>query len=295
MAAFKPLLGYTVEDMNKLKYPVLASPKLDGIRALNLGNGLVSRNLKLIPNDHIQSLFGGKEYEGFDGELIIGSPTAPNCYQVTNSGVMSKEGEPDVTYYVFDRTDIPLADYSDRLLALRGLDEYPKCQTKLVDHALIIDSDSLLAYEESCLAEGYEGIMVRNPAAPYKFGRSTATKGELGKVKRFIDSEAEVIGMQELTKNTNQKTVDNLGHSERSSHKENMVPQRTLGALIVKDLKTGVQFNIGSGFTAAQRQEIWDLGAAYMGTIVKYKSFPIGVKDLPRFPIFLGTRDRIDI
>ena len=292
---FKPLLGYSVDDMASLKFPVLASPKLDGIRALNLGDGLVSRNLKPIPNAHAQALFGGKEYEGLDGELIVGDPTATNCYQATSSGVMSRDGEPEVSFYVFDRTDMPEADYCERLLALRGLGKYPKRNTVLVEQVLIIDAESLLDYEEKCLALGYEGIMVRNPDAKYKLGRSTAKAGELGKVKRFVDSEAEIIGFQELTKNTNEKTKDNLGHSERSSHKENMIPMGTLGALLARDLVSGVEFNIGSGFTLVQRQEIWDNRDTWISKIAKYKSFPIGVKDAPRFPIYLGVRDRIDL
>jgi DNA ligase-1 len=64
---------------------------------------------------------------------------------------------------------------------------------------------------------------------------------------------------------------------------------------MVKDLKTGVEFDIGTGFTESQRQLLWAQGDNLMGKIVKYKSQPTGVKDKPRFPVFLGFRDKVDM
>ena len=49
---------------------------------------------------HVQALF--RHLQGVDGELIVGNPTAHDVFQKTTSGVMSKEGEPDVTLYAFD-------------------------------------------------------------------------------------------------------------------------------------------------------------------------------------------------
>lgn len=295
MKDFKPLLGYTVDDINKLTFPVWASPKLDGIRAVNLGTGqLLSRNLKPIPNKHIQKLFGGMEYAGFDGELIVGEPTATDCYNVTSSGVMSVEGEPEVRYFVFDDVTEPTAAYTQRKSYILRKLQTRSLRVVHLDSIMIIDAPTLLVYEEDCLAKGYEGIMVRQNV-PYKMGRSTAKVGELGKVKRFVDGEALVVGFEELMKNTNEKTLDNLGHSTRSSHNEGMVGQGTLGALIVQDLVTGVQFKIGSGFNQKQRQEIWDKRDLAEKLLAKYKHFPIGAVDKPRFPIFLAFRDKIDV
>ena len=95
----KPMLAVEA-DFKKLRYPVFAQPKLDGIRVI-IKNGVVySRSLKPIPNKHVQALFG--HLEGVDGELIVGNPTAHDVFQKTTSGVMSKDGEPDVTLYAFD-------------------------------------------------------------------------------------------------------------------------------------------------------------------------------------------------
>jgi DNA ligase-1 len=95
--------------------------------------------------------------------------------------------------------------------------------------------------------------------------------------------------------NMNEAKVDALGHTERASNQENLVPGNTLGALIVRDIKSGTEFKIGTGFDAVTRQEIWGQRAQLIGRIVSYQHFPIGVKDKPRFPSYRGFRDPIDM
>jgi DNA ligase-1 len=69
----------------------------------------------------------------------------------------------------------------------------------------------------------------------------------------------------------------------------------TLGALKVKDLKTGVEFNVGTGFTMAERALIWRIRDTLVGKVVSYEFLPVGVKDKPRHPAFLGFRIKEDI
>ena len=63
----------------------------------------------------------------------------------------------------------------------------------------------------------------------------------------------------------------------------------------MRDLTTGVEFEIGTGYTAKQRAEFWT--SQPVGKIVKYKFQPAGAKDegKPRFPVFLGFRDKADM
>ena len=89
MSQFKPLLSATIEDTASLRYPVLVSTKLDGIRCLVIDGVACSRNLKPIRNAYIQKCIGKPEYNGLDGELIVGNVFAKDCYLKTNSGVMS--------------------------------------------------------------------------------------------------------------------------------------------------------------------------------------------------------------
>ena len=97
----KPLLSCEV-PLDMVNFPIYVSTKFDGIRALVIDGVVYSRSLKPIRNKHVQQLFGKEEYNGFDGELIVGDIYAKDVFQKTTSGVMSEDGNPDVTFYVFD-------------------------------------------------------------------------------------------------------------------------------------------------------------------------------------------------
>ena len=284
----KPLLAHTIEDTSKVAYPVLVSVKLDGVRCLIIDGVAMSRSLKPIRNEYVQSCIGHPEYNGLDGELIVGDVFAPDCYRVTNSGVMSKDGEPNFKFHVFDRWNLPNEGYVARRFFFETM-----LHVVVVPHIQALNEADLLRIEQSVLESGGEGVMVRSFEGRYKQGRSTMKEGILGKLKRFTDNEYEVVGFQERMHNGNEATTNALGHTERSSHKENKVGRGDLGAVICRT-DTGLEFNVGTGFDDALRREIWDNQARYLGKMAKVKSFLVGVKDLPRFPTFLGFRDEID-
>ena len=233
---FKPMLAGKAE-LDKVRFPVLVSPKLDGVRALVLNGQVVSRNLKAIPNKYVQELFA--TYEGLDGELIVGDPTSPSCFRDTTSGVMSHDGQPDVYFHVFDYIIHPMKKFTDRYSEVHYFASRNK-RVKPVKHHVVMCATSLTELEEKYLGEGYEGVMLRGSDSPYKYGRSTEREGWLLKLKRFEDSEATIISVEELLHNANEATINALGNTERSSHKENMIPAGRMGKLIVQDLVTGV-------------------------------------------------------
>lgn len=67
MMTFKPMLAATVVDRTKLRFPFLASPKLDGIRCIVLDGQVLSRSLKPIRNKFIVKQLQG--LPNLDGEL----------------------------------------------------------------------------------------------------------------------------------------------------------------------------------------------------------------------------------
>lgn len=286
---FKPLLAATV-DLKKVKYPCFISPKLDGIRVLGMNGKAMTRSMKELPNRYIQSVFASGLYDGLDGEIIVGPPNAPDVYRVTNSAVMSRDGEPNFTYHVFDRWDMPNARFEDRFIGLHELD-IPRIS--IVPHSRMSEK-GLLDVEQEWLEAGYEGVMGRSIDGVYKYGRATMKEGILWKLKRFADHEYEVVGFEELMHNENEATVDELGHTKRSSHMENKRGGGVLGALVLRHPEAG-EFRCGTGFTAADRAEIWTNRSGYLGRMAKIKHFEIGVKDLPRFPVFLGFRAQEDM
>ena len=76
--SFKPLLAKDY-DPALLRFPVLASPKIDGVRATVLNNQLVSRSLKPIPNKLVFKALSNSALHGVDGELTVDAIDASRC------------------------------------------------------------------------------------------------------------------------------------------------------------------------------------------------------------------------
>lgn len=287
---FRPMLSATLDSVDQIhQYPMMASPKLDGIRATVMGGSLISRNGKPIPNNFIRACLERPEFEGLDGELIVGAPYGEDTFLRSTSGVMSRGGEPDFCFYVFDKFTVETYEFRymdvERIMGKFHDHDY----VDLLPHLWVNSKEDVDKFEAACLERGYEGIMLRSPRKPYKMGRSTLNEQGLMKLKRFKDSEATVIGVEERMHNGNEATIDSQGYIERSKHKENMIGRGDLGALLVKDCRTGVEFSIGSGFDDAQRRELWQ--SPPVGRIITYKYFPLGSYDKPRFPVFKGFRE----
>ena len=297
--SFKPMLAKEAPaDLSTLTYPLAVQPKLDGIRCTIVDGKAVSRSLKPIPNREIREYLSRPEFEGLDGEIVVGSPSDPNAMQNTTTIVMAKEkpAGPDWGFYVFDRVP-PEAMQSESFAArydgVRAYLDDTDPRVHLVSTTYVEDQAEVAVEEARWLNAGYEGAILRDPSAAYKFGRS-GKKGPVLKLKRFIDFEAEVVGFAEKMHNANEAKTNELGRTERSTAKEGMVPTGTLGALVCRAVNgphAGQQFQVGTGFTEEQRQDLWERRSVLRHRTVKIKSFPVGVKDAPRFPVFLGFRD----
>lgn len=295
----KPLLAATIkpDQLHLIKYPILCSPKLDGIRALMVDGKLVSRNFKPIPNKFIRETLERIALNGFDGELMLQDSSA--SFQDVTSAVMSHDGEPDFIYKVFDFVEDLKSSFETRATVLQD-NIFPATRefalrVKFLTNTWIANENALTEYEGKCLAAGYEGVMIRSPEGVYKCGRSTLREGILIKLKRFSDSEAVIISFIERLKNTNEQERNELGYAKRSSKKDGMVGADTLGAFVVRDTRSGIEFQIGSGLDDSLRDTIWKAGDSYIGKIIKYKSLEIGVKEKPRHPVFLGFRHEDDL
>lgn len=295
MATFRPMLACQY-DKAKVRWPMLASPKLDGIRCIATDGVAMARSMKPLRNRYIQAWFeaNAEAIDGFDGELIVGPPNAVDVFNVTTSAVNSEDGEPDFTFWVFDR--VAAGDYTRRFDILRQQDMPDR--VRIVANFLVFNDQELADYEAKALDDGYEGVMLRAPQSPYKQGRSTPKEAYLLKVKRFNDAEAVIVDLLEEMRNDNPLTVNELGLGKRSSHQANLVAKGTMGTLCVRGINgdfKDVEFGIGSGFDQITRQMLWDKRQNMLGKIVTYKYFAIGTKDKPRFPVFKGFRDASDM
>lgn len=294
----RPLLAGAAPENYQITKPMLASRKLDGVRCVIDDEGALTRSLKLVRNNFVQDIIGTLNFNYLDGELIVGPANAPNVMQATTSGVMSLKGEPDFTFYVFDyRHSLSVSQpFKDRLdIARQIVDIMGEPRVQLLEHVLIETTEQLKEFEEQALDEGYEGVILRDPDGIYKYGRNSARESLMLKIKRFVHSEAIILDSIEQMHNNNIATTNALGLTERSTHKDNKTPAGVLGAWLVRDCETGKEFTVGGGFTAQQRAEFWRNRGEYHGRMIRYKSFPVGVKELPRFPVFDAFRDPDDL
>lgn len=305
------LAGKAPPDLSKLQFPLLATPKLDGIRCLVINGKAVSRTFKPIPNDHIRTTIE-EAFDGYrsevDGEILVRNRT----FNELSGDVRRSDGKPDFYFAVFDHvspTDslnvvdpsmvsergLPgglLQPYTERMATLKLISLPGFCEKILPIQ--VKDLAELQTFEEKCIAGGYEGAMVRTPSSPYKCGRSSTNEGYLLKIKRFEDAEALIIAVEEMMHNDNVATKDAFGRTERSTHKENMRPAGVMGKLVC-ELPSKVTFEIGTGFTSEERERYWKKRGNLIGKQVKFKHQPSGADEKPRFPVFLGFRDDWDV
>ena len=282
----KPLLA-TKADFSKIRYPILATPKLDGIRCLMVDGVAMSRSMKPIPNKFIQEQLKG--LHGLDGELMVRGD-----FNNVQSAVMSVEGEPDFTFHVFDHFKDPEEHYFGRVAAIKVLDgNHPRI--KVLCPIAINNEEELEKFTEECLDQLYEGAMIRDPKGKYKFGRSTVNEGILLKIKQFHDDEGTLVEFTERMHNANELEEDELGYAKRSSAKENLVPTGTAGAAIIE--WQGKQFKVGfgPGIDDANKQQLWDMREELKGELVTFRYQELSKDGIPRFGKMLKIRHPDDL
>lgn len=283
----KPLLA-TKADYDKIQYPVWASPKLDGIRCLMVEGIAMSRSMKPIPNHFVQEQLKG--LHGLDGELMLNGD-----YNQIQSGIMSRDGEPDFTYHVFDSFADKNNPYGLRLrhIYLNELDWNER--VSILKQTTIHNEEELDIFVAKCIAEGYEGVMIRHPEGKYKHGRSTVKEGILLKIKQFHDDEAILVEVTEKMRNDNELERDELGYAKRSSCKENLVPAGTAGSLILN--WNGLEFRVGfgPGINDSDKQDIWNQREQLKGSLSKFRYQELSKDGVPRFGKFLGFRHEDDL
>jgi DNA ligase 1 len=271
-------LAATLTSEMDVHFPKYGSAKYDGIRCVIIDGQAWSRNMVLIPNLTVQAYFADGLCDGMDGELLSGKHDA-DVFKRTSSVVRSINGSSEWHFRVFDLVGSSL-NFAGRLQNIRDrmaiLQDNQKHKVSMVIQTIISSSNMLLAFEEVCLEDGYEGVMLRNPNAMYKHGRATANSQDLLKVKRFEDSEAKVLGWSPLV--------------VLSTGKEDL---DVMGSLQVRDIHTGVLFSVGSGFDLKERREAAKVPP--IGQHMTYQFFAQGGYDKPRFPTFKGFRPACDV
>jgi DNA ligase-1 len=316
----KPMLASDWDEA-KIKFPCGLQPKIDGVRGLNMTGRLTGRSLKEHKNRHSTNLFSHPALAGLDGEFAAEVETHPELCTLTSSALSRIDGEPQLTWHLFDYVtpETVAYAYKDRYSHLEGrvaaLKLYPDLRDftaalRVVPLVVCHSMEELLEHENRWLDVGYEGVIIRDLGGMHKQGRSTVREGGLLRIKRFIEEEAEVIGIEEGQTNLNEKQTNELGNSFRSTHQENMVPNGQVGSLTCRMLKDvfdpqkkdklllakGQIVTVSPGkMTADQRKYYFQNPHEIVNQIVKFKFFPKGGKDKPRFPTYVCIRPKSDM
>ena len=204
----------------------LISEKLDGVRGYWDGSCMYSRNGNLF---HLPAWFKNllPKDIALDGELWTKRDDFQNAVGIVRFSEKDEDWK-QITYMVFDA---PLLDkpFEQRLEVLRKkLAENPSNHVRYHVHHRCRDKAHLLEETDKIIAEGGEGMMVKDPKSKYESKRSEL----LLKVKKFQDTEATVIG-----------------HVKGDGRCWDM-----LGALLMRG-DNGIEFKIGSGLDDKQRRK----------------------------------------
>lgn len=285
------------DQLEKLKYPLYVSPKMDGIRCVIKNGFALSKKLVRLPNKRLQRLLSYCP-AGFEGELIHGDPLDPNVFDVTQKCVMSHDAPVDkIKLYVFDNWSNEQTPFSARIngisLVIDELRKRGHDHLHTMPHTYVHSADDLAAAEDEYVTAGYEGVMLRYPLAHYKFGISTIKGGHLLKLKRWDDMEVQIVGFVEQMKNDTEPEIDDLGYIKRLKRKDTQVPNGVLGAFECV-LSNGVSVRVGNGMSHAQRKAFWADRDALVGKWITIKYQNLTKDGVPRFPSFLRFRDEID-
>ena len=286
------------------QFPYWGSPKIDGMRAVVRDGLVLSKTLKPIPSQSVQELF--KHLHGRDGELTVGPPHRVandldgGVWERSRGPLMSKKARPDTDFrfHVFDLWDHPIRPFHERLKVLSETLAHVSTGPHicLVEHRILYVQDDVDAFEAEMLELGYEGIMLRQYSAPYKYGQATEREGYLIKIKRFEDGEGEIIDFVEQVENTNKATIDELGYMKRSSSKAGKRPKGLLGSFVLR-LEDGTTLSVGTGqgLTNYWRKVFWRARPLLKGKFLRFKYQEVGTQNAPRIPLYAGFRDKIDL
>jgi DNA ligase-1 len=231
------------------------SEKLDGIRAYWDGEAFVSRlgNKFFAPDWFIEDL----PADTLDGELWVGRKLFQKTTSIVRSGAAGQEWR-TVQYVVFDAPNAK-GGFEDRIAHAEKVIAKAGCaHARFLEHVKCEGFGHLREELKRVEGLGGEGLMLRRPGSKYEVGRSNS----LLKVKTFHDAEARVIGHAPGT----------------GKHKGR------LGALIC-ELADGVTFNVGTGFSDAERE-----APPQVGSLITFRYQELSNDGVPRFPSYVGER-----
>jgi ATP-dependent DNA ligase len=269
-------LPMLAQDYNKrgkdIKFPCYAQRKLDGVRCVAIaGKGLFSRNGKLM-SAHLTAiraeidslpagtildgeLYADKEHLSF--QEIVGLAKK----ETLKAGDAEKIGHMYLCVYdtIMDGTNKERKKWLEALFAANSF-----AHLRLLPTAVCNSIEDAKFFHAQYVAEGYEGLILRNVKGAYKVGHRSK---DLQKYKEFLDEEFPIVGF---------KQGDGVEKG-----------------CVIWTCKTaeGTEFDCRPRGTREDRCALFRDGAKYIGKPLSIRFQEWTDDKIPRFPVGLAIRD----
>lgn len=268
-----------------IKYPVRVEAKLDGLRCIAVKHkgevSMFTRSgtpLETLPR--IKAVIESIPLDNFvlDGEAMADS------WEDSASVMMSSKTKKDdgsILYHVFDfvwftdwQAQSTELTYTERLAILEPIIHIcgKESPFRLVKSKTCSNETELRAFYSECLDDGYEGVMLKDIEATYKWKRSAA----ILKMKPVATEEGVAIGWYEANKGTKREGF--------------------FGGFNVLT-PNGVITKVGGGYSDCLKKKIHDDGPdSYIGKVIEVEHQPPFTPDGKlRFPVFSRFRPTEDV
>lgn len=205
---FQPMLAQDYDKRkDKIKFPILSQPKLDGIRCIIKSDGMWTRNGKEIISaphiyEYLKHIFDNQPDLVLDGELYTSNRdvdfnTIISCVRKTKPTQADLElSKQYIEFWMYDLYEGKDEDYEIRLGKLRNLFFKYKLNPSLYKVVVtyeLPDEKYVMEQLQHYIEQGFEGQILRDSNTPYENKRSNG----LLKHKTFHDEEFEIIGYAE--------------------------------------------------------------------------------------------------
>ena len=264
-----PMLAHDFLKRGKaIKFPCFTQRKYDGTRCVAIsGKGLFSRNKKRYPHlDHIVAEINKLPNTIIlDGELYSDTLTFQEIVGIVKRETL-KEGDQEkqiqIKLHVYDI--INEAPYELRYTNLQMLfNKYKFKHLVLVKSDICESEEAMKELHAQYVAEGFEGLMLRNKTGLYKNSRAV----DLQKFKEFFDGEFKIVGYKE-------------GEGLET------------GCVIwVCEAENGLQFACRPRGTREEREVLYSDGKKYVGKKLTVRYQEMTDSNVPRFPVGIAIRD----
>lgn len=273
----KPMLahGYDKKKEKHVEEPFYAQPKLDGVRML-VGKHLdgtkvvMSRTGKEMRNmehvsDELFDRIGNGEFidgENFTFDMTFEDITGICRTMITNDEKHKKAK--DIKFHAFDTFHVGRMDepFRERYERLRELVDGLK-NTRLVKTELVKSRDVIPEKLSDYLADGYEGLMIRNTGGKYKLD---SRSNDLLKAKQFVTEEYKIVDFGEAD-------------------------GRDAGSVIWVCETTNGTFHVRPRGTLEYRRSCFVNGKSYIGKNLTVQYQNLTDHGIPRFPVGIAIRD----